>query len=96
MTLADAPSSDITVRLLDINRYKTVDTLKTDAEGKLSYKMEVAAGQPEFVYLYHNYTKLASLILESVDKVSVVADTLGNNTVEGSEESLKLAQVEND
>ena len=96
VTLADAPSSDITVRLLDINRYKTVDTLKTDAEGKLSYKMEVAAGQPEFVYLYHNDTKLASLILESGDKVSVVADTLGNNTVEGSEESLKLAQVEND
>jgi peroxiredoxin len=35
-----------------------------------------------------------SLLLQGGDKVSVVADTLGNYTVEGSQESAKLALVE--
>ena len=94
--LKDASSTDVVVKLLNINRYEVLDTLKTDAAGRFAYKVEVAEGQPEFVYLFHNETKVASLLLEAGDKVTVDADTLGNFTVTGSDESLKLAQVEKD
>ncbi len=95
-TIESAPSTDVIVKLLDINRYEILDTVSTDASGRFSYKVEIEKGQPEFVYLFHNETKIASLLLEAGDNVSVSADTLGNYTVEGSEESQKLAQVEKD
>ena len=92
--LEGAPAADVVVKLLNINRYEILDTVKTDAAGNFAYKVEVVKGQPEFVYLFHNDTKVASLLLEAGDKVTVQADTLGNYTVEGSVESQKLAQVE--
>lgn len=94
--LESVPSSDVVVKLLNVNRYEVLDTLETDASGKFSYKVDVAEGQPEFVYLFHNGKKFASLLLEAGDRVKVVADTLGNYTVEGSHESVKLAQIEKD
>ena len=95
-TLASAPSSEVVVKLLDVNRYQVLDTVKTDASGKYSYKVDVEKGQPEFVYVFYKDTKVASLLLEAGDVVSVESDTLGNYTVSGSEESLKLAKVEKD
>lgn len=95
-TLASAPSSEVVVKLLDVNRYQVLDTVKTDAAGKFSYKVSVEKGQPEFVYVFYKDIKVASLLLEAGDAVSVEADTLGNYTVSGSEESLKLAKVEKD
>lgn len=96
ITVADAPSSEVIVKLLDINRFKVLDTLTLDESGKIVYKMDVQKGEPEFVYLFRGEKKIASMILKSADKVSVEADTLGNFTVTGSQESLKLAQVEKD
>lgn len=96
ITVADAPSSEVIVKLLDINRFKVLDTLTLDESGKYVYKMDVLKGEPEFVYLFRGEKKIASMILKSADKVYVEADTLGNFTVTGSEESLKLAQVEKD
>ena len=58
--------------------------------------MNVEKGQPEFLYVYHNDKRVASLLLEAGDNVNVTADTLGNYTVEGSEESSKLALVEHE
>lgn len=95
-TVASAPSGEVIVKLLDINRYEVLDTVATDAAGKFSYKVDIKAGNPEFIYLFYKDTKIASLLLEAGDDVSVTADTLGNYTVAGSEESLKLAQVEKD
>ena len=95
-TIGTAPSSEVIVKLLDVNRYEVLDTVATDAAGKFSYKVEVEKGQPEFVYVFYKDTKVASLLLEAGDKVAVTADTLGSYTVEGSEESQKLAQVEKD
>ena len=43
--LADAPASDVVVKLLDVNRYEILDTVKTDAAGNFSYKLEVVKGQ---------------------------------------------------
>ena len=94
--LADAPEAEVIVKLLDINRYQTLDTLKTDAAGTFSYRPSIEAGKPEFLYLFYKDTKVASLLLEQGDAVTVYADTLGRYTVEGSEECLKLRQVEKD
>ena len=95
-TLEGASTTDVVVKLLNVNRFEVLDTVKTDAAGHFTYKMDVAKSQPEFVYLFHKDTKVASLLLEAGDKVKVQADTLGNYSVDGSVESEKLAQVEKD
>jgi len=92
----DPASSSVIVKMLDVNEFDVLDTVALDASGKFSYKVSLKKGEPEFVYLFHNDVKIASLILKDGDKVSVETDTLGRYTVEGSEESLKLAQVEHD
>lgn len=95
-TLADAPESQVIVKLLDVNKYKVLDTVKTDIHGKFSYKTSIEAGQPEFIYLFHNNTRIASMLLQRGDKVQVTADTLGTYSVTGSDETLKLMEVEKD
>ncbi len=93
-TLTSAPSSEVVLKLLNVNRYDVLDTVKTDASGRFAYKVELEKDQPEFVYIFHNDRRVASLLLEAGDKVNVTADTLGNFSVEGSDESAKLALVE--
>ena len=95
-TLAGAPESEVIVKLLDVNHYKVLDTLKTDASGRFSYKTEVAEAQPEFIYLFYKDTRIASLLLQKGDKVNVSADTLGTYSVTGSDETLRLMNVEKD
>ena len=92
--VADAASSDVIVKKLEINRFEILDTVKLDESGKFSYRLDVKKGEPEFIYLFHGQTRIASMILMAGDKVSVAADTLGKFTIEGSEESVKLAEVE--
>lgn len=94
--LEQAPSSEVIVKLLDVNKYEVLDTVAVDASGKFSCKVDVQEGQPEFIYLYYGDRKIASLLLSEGDNVTVKADTMGNYTVAGSEESEKLAQVEKD
>ena len=93
-TVSDAASSEVIVKLLNSNRYEILDTVKTNASGHFTYKVEVAEGQPEFVYLFYKDKKIVSLILEAGDKVTVASDTLGNATVKGSEQSVQLAEIE--
>ena len=95
-TLADAPGRKLAVKMLDVNVYKTLDTLQTDAAGAFRYALDIKEGQPQFVYLYDGDTKIASLLLQKGDKVVVEADTLGHYSVTGSEESALLQQVEQD
>jgi hypothetical protein len=95
-TLSDAPGSEVVVKLLDINNYKILDTVDTDKDGGYYYKTEIAKGQPEFIYLFYKDTKIASLLLDRGDNVKVTSDTLGSYSVEGSEESNKLQEVEKD
>lgn len=94
--LEQAPSSEVIVKLLDVNKYEVLDTVAVDASGKFSCKVDVQEGQPEFIYLFHGDRKIASLLLSEGDNVTVKADTMGNYTFAGSEESEKLAQVEKD
>ena len=92
--LQQAPDSDVVVRLLDINRYETLDTVRTGSDGSFKFKVKVAENDPEFVYLFYGDTKIASLLLESGDRVNVDADTLGHYSVKGSDESVRLMEVE--
>ncbi len=94
--IENAASSEVVVKLLDVNVFEVLDTVAVDASGNFSYKVELEKGQPEFIYLFHKDRKIASLLLESGDKVGVKADTLGNYEVEGSEECIKLLQIEKD
>ncbi|MDD6252885.1 MAG: thioredoxin-like domain-containing protein [Bacteroidales bacterium] len=94
--LTGAPASEVVVKLLDVNRYQILDTVATDAAGRYKYKVDVAQGQPEFIYLFYKDTKVASLLLQAGDKVQVTSDTLGTYSVTGSDETLKLMEVEKD
>jgi len=91
--VADAPEAAIVVKSLDVNRFKVLDTVKTNAAGEFRYGLELT--EPEFVYLFYGDRQIASLVLQKGDKVSVKTDTLGAYSTEGSEESLKLQKVEN-
>lgn len=93
-TVSGLSKGDIIVKLLDMNTYKVLDTVAVNGEGKFTYKVNIGKGQPEFVYLFHNDTRLASLLLDRGDCVNVMTDTSGNYTVSGSEGSAKLAEVE--
>lgn len=95
-TIQSAPSSEVVVKLLDVNKYKVLDTVSTDEKGRFAYKVKVEKGQPEFVYIFNSEKKMASLLLKAGDRVKIAADTLGSVVVEGSEESVRLAQVEHD
>lgn len=93
-TLTGAPEKDVIIKLLDVNTYNVLDTVKTDKSGAFSYKVNVAEGQPEFIYIFYGDNKVSSLLLQAGDNVTVTADTLGNGTVSGSEESVRLQNVE--
>ena len=93
-TLAGAPDKKLIVKQLDINVYKDLDTVKTAADGSFRYDVKVAAGQPEFIYLFYGDTRVAALLLEKGETAVVEADTLGRYSVSGSEGSSELAKVD--
>ena len=95
-TLHETADSQVIVKLLDVNRFQVLDTVKTDANGHFSYGLDLKKAQPEFVYLFYGNRQIASLLLQKGDKVKVETDTLGAYSVEGSEESRKLQRVEQD
>ena len=95
-TVAGAGDSELVLKSLPVGTDVTVDTLKTDADGRFSFKYHVRKDEPQFVYLYYKDRKIVSLLLENGDKVEVDADTLGTRSLSGSDESLKLISVEKD
>ena len=92
--LAGAPSSEVVLSVLELDQISVLDTLMTDEAGKFSYEVEVSEGDPEFVYVYADGRKVASLIVEAGDKVSFTIAEDGEVDIKGSEESVKLMQVE--
>ncbi len=93
-TIAQTPESDIVVKLLNVNRYEVLDTVRTNAAGRFSYKMKFKNPFPEFIYLFHNDRQIAALLLQPKEKAVVEADTLGNYSVTGSPESRLLMEVD--
>lgn len=95
-TLKDKADAPVIVKLLDVSKYQVLDTVKTNASGAFSYNVELPSENPEFIYLFYGDRKVASLLLKPGDRVKVTADTLGNYSVEGSDESVLLQNVENE
>ena len=92
--LTGAANKPVVVKLLDINTCRTLDTVKTRADGSFRYDAEIKKGRPEFIDLFYGDTRIAALLLETGDTAVVQADTLGNFTVEGSKGSSDLAVVD--
>ncbi len=85
----------LVAKKLNLNKFEVLDTIKTNSSGAFSYKVDVKKGDPEFIYLFNGENRIASLILQKGDKVKVDVDANGANySVTGSEESVKLAEVE--
>ncbi|MBO4434652.1 MAG: AhpC/TSA family protein [Bacteroidales bacterium] len=95
-TLKETSGAPVVVKLMDVDRYQVLDTLRTSADGKFSYSMAVEKGQPQFVDLYYGEYRIASLLLQQGDKIKVVSDTLGAYTVSGSDECRLLQKVQAD
>ena len=93
-TLADGAEKNVIVKQLDINVYRSIDTLKTGKDGSFRYSLDVKKGQPEFIYLFYGDTRIAALLLEAGETAVVKADTLGRYSVEGSKGSADLAVVD--
>ena len=92
-TVSDAPESAIVLKMLDINHFQTVDTLKTNEAGEFLCKLDLE--EPAFMYLFYGDRQIASLLLQKGDKVKVETDTLGAYRTYGSDECVKLQKVEN-
>lgn len=91
----DAPEgSRLVVSRLEVGSLSVLDTLAVKADGSFSYTLPVAKGQPEFVYLSYGPVKVASLLLEAGETAVVKADTLGHYSVEGSEGSARMQQLD--
>ena len=95
-TLHEGGGNQVVVKLLDVNRFQVLDSIKTDAQGHFSYSLDLEEGKPEFIYLFYKERQIASLLLQKGDKVHVQTDSLGVYSVDGSEESVLLQQVEGD
>ena len=89
-----AAEKDIVLKQLEVNKFSVLDTIRTASDGSFKYKVNVRKGEPEFVYVFYGDTRIAALLLEKGEHASVIADTLGNYSVEGSEGSAKLAEVD--
>ena len=87
--------SDTTLLLQKViaNQLTTIDTLKVDASGAFRGKVAVKKGAPVFCHLSDGGAALASLVLLPGDRVRIQLKADGDYTVEGSEESLLLKQI---
>lgn len=94
--LKDAADTSLVVRLLDVDHFRTLDTLRTGADGSFRCTLPLKKGQPEFVYLFYGTRQVAALLLVPGDRVRVEADTLGRYEVSGSPESALLQETDRD
>ena len=95
LDLKEGIATNVELYKLDYNRLSFVDSLATDKNGHLRCKLALPdAENPVFYYLYHNGNKLAGMVAVDKDRILIKADTLGNYTVEGSEDSRLLQEMD--
>ena len=94
-TISDAAdSTEIIVSKLAINRVNVIDTIYVK-NGKVSFQTPCYAGSPDFYYFMNNGSKIASLVLQAGDKISVKGTLAeGVSEVQGSEEAVKFAALD--
>lgn len=95
-TFENAKDSAVVLQKLNYNRLVPVDTIKTDAAGRIHRKIKLTGNDPYFYYFYLGGNPVASLILRPSDKVTLTVPASGPFVVEGSEESTLFQQVNND
>lgn len=95
-TFENAKDSAVVLQKLNYNRLVPVDTIKTDAAGRIYRKIKLTGNDPYFYYFYLGGNPVASLILRPSDKVTLTVPASGPFVVEGSEESTLFQQVNND
>lgn len=88
-----ADSTEIIVTKLSINRIYVVDTIYVKGE-KTQFGANCQPGSPDFYYFLNDGKKMASVVLQEGDKLSVNVSKDGISTVEGSEEAVKYAEWE--
>ncbi len=93
-TISGAGDKDVVLQRLDINNIVPVDTIKTNKNGFFSCKIRFADNAPQFYYLSYNNRRIASMIVMPQDNITIVADTMGNYSIKGSEESLLLKRLD--
>ena len=90
-----AANKNIVLSLLNVSKVDVVDTLKTDAAGKASVKIDLPYKSPNFYYLDYNGIRIASLLLAPGDRAKVEVDSNGRNLkISGSKESELLQSVD--
>ena len=92
-TVEGAGDSSVVLQKLNYNKLVAVDTIKTDTGGRFNYKVRLTGNEPYFYYLYFGGAPIASMILLPSDRVSINVTEGGSFTVEGSEESKLLKEV---
>lgn len=93
-TVDGAGNSPVVLSVLNINKLEVVDTLNTNSNGEVTFKVKLPYASPNFYYLSYNGKVIANLLLSPKDVVTVKADTLGINTVvEGSAEAELYVQI---
>lgn len=92
-SLENAKDSAIVLQKLNFSRMQPVDTIRTDASGHFSYKVQLTGNEPYFYYLYAGGTPVASMILKPSDKVEITVPADGAFRIEGSEESRLFQEV---
>ena len=93
VTLEGAPDSTVVLQKLNYNRLQAVDTIRTDETGRFIRKVKLTGNEPYFYYVYMDGQPVASMILLPKDRVTVRVPATGGFTVEGSEESALLQEV---
>ena len=90
-----AAQRDVILSVLNVSKVEVVDTLKTDASGKASAKIDLPYKSPNFYYLDYNGLRIASLLLAPGDRAKVEVDSNGRGLkVSGSKESELLQSVD--
>lgn len=84
--------SSFVLQKFSLSRLQPVDTVTVDGNGVFSCKVKLAGSDPSFYYLCSGDRSFATVVLLPGDKVSInVKD--GDFTVEGSEESAALKEI---
>ena len=97
VALNGAKNSPVVLSLLNFNKLEVVDTLNTNSEGEVKFKVKLPQAAPNFYYISYNGKVLSSIMLSPGDKVELKADTLGGSlSVSGSKEAELYAQIAKD
>ena len=92
-TVEAAKDSAVVLQKLNYNRLQPIDTIKADAAGHFNYKVALTGNEPYFYYLYFGGRPIASMILLPSERVDLNVSANGAVTVEGSQESKLLNEV---